>query len=269
MRSSGLCRLHFKDEDFTNEGKTRLRRNCIPVHWQRVQEEVVPHQEQANRLAEVAVQEEVVPHEEPANQPAEDALQLEEVSEEQSMCVETHEPPPVVIQRVCANDTVEQQQQETENECIGMVRPLPSSTYPSGREMFSFLDEDVDLSFLNYEPCAKTPDVNVASKNKDSVPTASPLRPCVKTPDVNVASKNKDSVPTALPLRKRVSVSTRSKLEMSKLQSQLLAEQTKVKQLQRVTKTQRNKIRRLTKRLKESKEKASLTIVDFLETEEL
>ena len=154
VRSSGLCHLHFQDEDFRDETKTHLRRNRVPLHWQRVQEEVEPHHKPANRPAGVAAQEEVVPDE--ANRPAEVAAQLQEVHEEQTMRVETQEALQVEIQSVGTNDMVEQHQQKKENDCIGMVdRSLPSATYPSGRELFSFLDEDADLSFLNYEPSLK------------------------------------------------------------------------------------------------------------------
>ena len=82
LRSSGLCQLHFEDEDFADEGKTRLRRNRVPIHWQRIQEEVEPHQEAADRPPGVAAEEEVVPHAEPANRPAEVAAQLQPVHEE-------------------------------------------------------------------------------------------------------------------------------------------------------------------------------------------
>ena len=153
-----------------------MRRNRVPIHWQRIQEEVEPHQEAADRPPGVA-EEEVVPHAEPVNRPAEGAAQLQPVHEEQTVHVETEEVALIETKSLCTNDTVEQHHQEKENEFIDMVnRPLPSATYTSGREIFSFLDEDVDLSFLSYERCAKTPDINVAPKSTNSVPTASPLR---------------------------------------------------------------------------------------------
>ena len=61
----------------------------------------------------------------------------------------------------------------------------------------------------------------------------------------------------------------RSELQTRKLKSQLLAEQTKVNQLQRVVKTQKNKIQRLTKRLEVSPKKQSRTIDDFLQTKDI
>ena len=146
-----------------------------------------------------------------------------------------------IARDVCVNETTEESQSEKENDFIGVVeRSLPSVTYPSGKEIFSFADKDSDLSFLNYESPIKIVKVNVSSTTEDSTPIASPLR------------------------KRGVDTIVRSKLYICELKSKLLAAETKVKQLQGALKTQKTKNSRLTKRLQKKVDKKFVDIDDLL-----
>ena len=237
-----------------------MKPNSVPLHWQRAENggEELPAQAQAQLEVHAEEAEQRQPEQE--RQQEQHQRQQQEQQEEQQQDQqhqgqqqgqqeqhpqEEEHQQQQVAQDVYINETTEEPQSEKENDFIGTVkRSLTSVSYPSGKEIFSFSEKDGDLSFLHYEPPAKTIKVNVSSTTEDSTPIASPLR-------------------------KRVDTIVQYKVYICKLKSKLLAAETKVQQLQRALKTEKTKNSRYAKRLEKNVNKKFADIDDLLKEKDI